>query len=380
MAWWRPSGGPRVTRPASRREGRVRQYCGAGRAGDACSHPCGQHAEADLFVGTGIDVRLTPIASKWDVGGLRGLADVLRGADVVHAHDRRAALFALPLARLRKSAALYTYHGLPEDFAPLVGRPDDLGIGSIPWKRRVWVLRCLLQVEGRLGRLGAVVVPSQALADFLTAHGFPCRLVHVIPYGIDLDLDLDLAFDRHRGDQFTVGTAAILVPRKNIGLTIEACARAATPLRLEVFGDGPCRRSLEMQARRLGVDATFHGLIPDVRSRFADLDAFVLSTNGDNLPVAILEAMAAGLPVVATRTGGIPELVIDGVSGALVEPGDIEGFVAALDSLASDDERRRALGAAGRDRARRCFDADDVAKRLIALYRSLCASSTESRN
>lgn len=333
---------------------------------------CQSQAVADLFAGVDVDIRLAPIKSKWDVAGARRLIHLLRGVDVVHAHDRRAALFALPAARLRGAATLYTYHGLPEDFAPLVGRPDGPESGSIAWWRRLWVLRGLLPIEGCLGRLGAVVVPSRALAGFLGRHGFPGRCVHVIPYGIDVGASVG----RPTRDRLAVGTAAILIPRKNVDLTLDACALASTSLRLDVFGDGPCRQALESQARRLGVDATFHGLLPDVRRRLADLDVFVLSTNGDNLPVAILEAMAAGLPVIATRTGGIPELVVDGETGFLVEPGDVHELATALDRLGADGPRRRALGEAGRQRALDHFEAGDVARRMVDLYGALCASST----
>lgn len=332
---------------------------------------CGSRSVADLFRGTGIDVRLAPVKSKWDVAGARRMAAMLQGADVVHAHDRRAALFALPAARLGRAATLYTYHGLPEDFAPIVGRPEDPAGAIIPWWRRLWVLHGLLAFEGLLGRLGGVVVPSRALADFLVGHGFPSRCLAVVPYGIDVREPVH----RDPADRFRVGTAAILIPRKNVALTLEACARASTPLRLDVYGDGPCRPSLEARARQLGVDATFHGLVSDVRDRLPGLDLFVLSTNGDNLPVAILEAMAAGLPVVATRTGGIPELVVDGVTGFLVEPGDVGGIAAAIEVLAADDVLRRAMGKASRERAVARFEAGQVARTMVDLYEALCASS-----
>lgn len=333
---------------------------------------CQTEAVAGLFDGSGIDVRVVPVTSKWDVAGARRMGALVRGADVVHAHDRRAALFALPLARLHKAATVYTYHGLLEDFAPLIDRTDDPTTWPIPRLRRLWVLYGMLAIEGGLGRLGAVVVPSRALAGFLDRQGFPSSRVHVLPYGIDIE---DVVV-RKRDVPFTVGTTAILIPRKDVALTLDACARALTPLHLEVFGDGPCRPALEAQARRLGLHATFHGFLPDVRGRLADLDVLVLSTKGDNLPVAILEAMAAGVPVVATRSGGIPELVADGETGLLTEAGDADGLAAAIDSLGSDESRRRALGAAGRERAVREFEAGAVARRMVELYGTLCASST----
>jgi glycosyltransferase involved in cell wall biosynthesis len=108
-----------------------------------------------------------------------------------------------------------------------------------------------------------------------------------------------------------LGTAATLDHHKGIDVLLEACARIEEPLTVEIFGDGPARKELERLAARLGVDATFHGFVDDFRARIASLDLFVLPTRGDNLPVAVLEAMANAVPVVATRVGGIPELVDD---------------------------------------------------------------------
>lgn len=343
---------------------------------------CQSEALGRLFDGTSVDVQVTPVRSKWDVNGVRRLVAALSGADVVHAHDRRAALFALPAARARGARAVYTYHGLPEDFAPLVGRPHGPASAEIPWARRAWVLGGLLPLEGWLSRLGAVVVPSQALADFLAEHSFPPERVKVLPYGIDLPKTGGLAPSdgaSQAEDEGTkplrVGTAAILIPRKAVDVMLRACARVRPPLHVDVFGDGPLRPALEREAEQLGLDATFHGLVPDVRERMADLDVFILSTFGDNLPVAILEAMAAGLPVIASRTGGIPEQVVDGETGYLVEPGDVDGLSAAIERLASDPARRLSFGLAARERAHRYFSSEDVARRMIELYGALCASS-----
>jgi glycosyltransferase involved in cell wall biosynthesis len=120
----------------------------------------------------------------------------------------------------------------------------------------------------------------------------------------------------------------------------------------------------------------FHGLVADVRPRLAELDVFVLSTLGDNLPVAILEAMAAGLPVVASRTGGIPELVEDGVTGALVPPGDVDALSQAIGRLVGAPDVRAAQGRAARERVRERFDSGEVARRMVKVYEETCASST----
>ena len=144
-------------------------------------------------------------------------------------------------------------------------------------------------------------------------------------------------------------------------------------MHVDVFGDGSLRADLERRAERLGVDASFHGTVADVGARLLEVDLFALPTRGDNLPIAILEAMALALPVVATRTGGLPELVEDGVSGILVEPDDAEGLAAAIGRLAGDEDTRFRSGRAGAARVRERFDAGDVARQMVALYRRLVA-------
>jgi glycosyltransferase involved in cell wall biosynthesis len=110
--------------------------------------------------------------------------------------------------------------------------------------------------------------------------------------------------------------------------------------------------------------------------RLRDLDVLVQPSRADNLPLAMLEAMAAGLPVIGARVGGIPELLADGESGIVVEPEDPAALASALDALAVDPARRAELGKKARQRIAAHFSADDVARQTVALYRRLCASST----
>ena len=97
----------------------------------------------------------------------------------------------------------------------------------------------------------------------------------------------------------------------------------------------------------------------------------MLPSRGENLPIAILEAMAAALPVVATRVGGVPEVVVDGETGLLVEPEDAAGLAEALDRVASDEAFRQRLGQAGATRIVEHFDARSMARQMVELYRKL---------
>jgi len=131
------------------------------------------------------------------------------------------------------------------------------------------------------------------------------------------------------------------------------------------------------QAQRLGIDATFHGAVRHVPDRLAESDLFVLATRGDNLPVAVLEAMSVALPVVSTRTGGLPELVSDGDTGILVEPDDVESLASAITRLAGDEELRKGLGRAAAKRIVDRFESRTVARQALALYHSVSGNADE---
>lgn len=322
----------------------------------------------------GIDAVSNPLRSKADVTSAARLWPRLRGADIVHTQDRRALLLCGPAARgLARTRLVHTYHGLPEELAGLPGRPEARPAG--PPLRAAWKLHGHLRLEALLVRLGAVVVPSHALANFLISHGFPTARVHVVPSRIDIRRDAP--GPPHR--PVRLATAARLERHKGVDVLLDACARLTDwtgQVHLDIYGEGACRIELEQRAAAHGLDVTFHGNVANVRDRLLEADIFVLPSRGENLPITILEAMAAALPVVATRVGGVAELVEDGVSGRLVEPDDAAGLAEALAGLILDSERRAAMGRAGVARVAEHFDAAEAGREMLDLYSSLCASST----
>jgi glycosyltransferase involved in cell wall biosynthesis len=323
---------------------------------------CATEQLAERFRAAGVAATALELRHKLDLANAARMRRLLRGADVVHVHDRRAGLLARPLAYALGAAVVETYHGVPEELAPEVGRT----VPTRPQAGRIRVLRFrgYLKLEAVLARLGLVVVPSQALADYLLRSGFPPDRVRVVPYAIDVRR----WEPRATNGLPVVATSAYLIPRKGVDVLIEACGLMTSPVRLEIYGDGEERGGLERRAARLGVDVRFHGEVDDVRGRLENADVFALSTRGDNLPVAILEAMAAALPVVATRVGGVPELVVDGETGLLVEPEDPGAFARALDALASDPGRRHLLGREAARRAAERFGTAAVAQRVVEVY------------
>jgi glycosyltransferase involved in cell wall biosynthesis len=333
---------------------------------------CGSEALAESFRGLGLSAEAVPVSHKLDVLGGRALWRRLDGADVVHTHDRRAGLFGRLAGRLRGARVLHTLHGMPEEIAARIGRPDAPDPPGVSRARLAWLEHGYLPIEAGLTRLGHVIAPSQAMADFMVAHGFAPRLVHVIGYGVELDGEPEPS----EREVLVAAVAANLEYWKGIDVLLDAARLVKAPLRLEVYGTGALRDELEQQARRNGVDARFHGFVGDIRERLADADVLVQPSRADTLPLAVLEAMAGGLPVVGARVGGIPELVVDGETGFVVPPEDPGALAGALDALAAGPELRRRLGRRARARAQEVFSPERATRRMVALYEELCGSST----
>jgi glycosyltransferase involved in cell wall biosynthesis len=334
---------------------------------------CGDRDVAERARNLGLDAEAAPLRNKADVARAVRMWPRLRGSDIVHTQDRRALLLCGAAARVLGARLVHTYHGLPEELVGLPGRPGARPVGPRP--RGAWLLHGHLRVEALLARLGALVVPSHALASFLAAHGFPRKRIHVLPSRIDIRRWQP--GPPHRPVRLV--TVARLETHKGMDVLVEACARLpqrAQPIHLDVYGDGSLRADLERRASMHRLNVTFHGHVSRVRDRLLEADLFVLPSRGENLPITILEAMAIALPVVATRVGGVAELVQDGVTGLLVEPDDVDGLVNALAALVDDPERRAAMGRSGVCRIAERFDASEAGTEMLDLYQQLCASST----
>jgi glycosyltransferase involved in cell wall biosynthesis len=240
--------------------------------------------------------------------------------------------------------------------------------------RAVWLLGGYVRIEVALARLGMVVTPSQAMRQFLGVLGMPLTRIRVIGHSIDVRRRAP----RVRMGTPTIGVAARLEHWKGIDVLFAACAQLAQPVRVEIFGDGSQRERLEAQAAALGLDARFHGAVEDMRVRLDALDAFVLPSRVENSPLAIVEAMAHALPVVATRVGGVPELVADGQTGLLVEPDDPAALARAIARIVDQPDFAAQLGRAGALRAQREMCEDVLGPRLEQLYREALSGSIRS--
>jgi glycosyltransferase involved in cell wall biosynthesis len=244
-------------------------------------------------------------------------------------------------------------------------------------RRRVWLRR--LALSGRT----TVVVPSQSLRTVVTEvwRLDPDR-VRYVPNGVDAAALASHAHQplrlRRRPDERLFGTLAGLRPEKNLGrlLRIAAMLPDAIPWRLVIAGEGAQRDQLEMRARDLGLAerVVFTGLVERPGSVLADLDVFVLTSDTEQMPISVLEAMALGLPVLATDVGDLRLMLPARSRDACLFRRDAEAaFAARLAAvLASPDECRR-LGALNRERAA-AFEFEAMVGRYDRLFRDLVAA------
>jgi glycosyltransferase involved in cell wall biosynthesis len=282
---------------------------------------------------------------------------------IVHAHDPHAvAMTALGLS-----------FGAPEPRPKVIAsRRVDFhlqGNAFSQWKYR--------QVDG-------FIAASGAIRDILVADGIPAGRVVVVHDGIDVEkianrqaADLHAEYWLPHGAPVIVNVGA-LVGHKGQKFLIDAMplvVREVPDARLVIFGEGELRAPLERQVKHLSLEK--HVLLPgfreDVLSLMKSADLFVMSSITEGLGSAVLDAMAMGLAVVGTRAGGIPEAVVPGETGELVEPGDPRALAAAIVTLLEDPAKRRAYGEAGRRRVARQFDVEHLVTGTLAAYRRLGA-------
>jgi glycosyltransferase involved in cell wall biosynthesis len=176
---------------------------------------------------------------------------------------------------------------------------------------------------------------------------------------------------RHeRGRPTLISVGRLKAPKDTATLLRALAVLPADGFQALIVGDGPDRPALEKLLRQLGLDGRvrLEGQRHDVRELLAGADVFVLSSRSEGLPVSVLEAMAAELPVVASDVGGVSELVVDGKTGVLVRPGDHDELARALVDLIGDADRRRLLGHSGRERAEQLFDLEAFRRAHLELY------------
>jgi glycosyltransferase involved in cell wall biosynthesis len=310
-----------------------------------------------------IDLNMSGAARAPRVWRLWSLLDEMRPS-IVHAWLFHAVTAARIAARLA---------GVPA----VISSRRNINLGS---PIREFVNRATSGLDDRV----AAVSESARLIEVSRARVSPEKVV-VIPNGVDPGAygaptpETRAAVRRSLGlppETTLLGFVGRLHPVKGV----DDLLRAARPVlnrfptaRILVVGDGEDRARLERLSSEVGVTSgvLFLGERTDVAFLLGGLDVFVMPSREEGMPNAVLEAMAAGVPVVATTTGGTAELVVHGSSGLLVTPGDVEGLSSAMASLVEDRFLSERLAAAARARAAAAFSIEETVRRTEALYEEI---------
>jgi glycosyltransferase involved in cell wall biosynthesis len=269
---------------------------------------------------------------------------------VVHAHNPGMALVtAVATARGRSMPALVTVHGVPEEDYRSAARV--LRLAGLP------VIGCGPGVTAALEEHGVRVAGT-------VVNG-------IAPFDERSDADEVRRSLGLPGDMRLVLAVGRLVPQKNQALALEAVA-SVPEAALVVVGDGALRGELEALARSLAIDerVRFTGARSDARRLMTAADAYVLSSHWEGLPLVVLEALAAGAPVVATAVRGVRELLDDEENALLTPPDDADALAAALRRVLDNGALAERLRANGRRLAER-YGEEQMSDRYLALYRSL---------
>jgi L-malate glycosyltransferase len=271
---------------------------------------------------------------------------------LVHSFDFPTAIFAVPLCRLRGGLrVLASQRGHRNTFPPKY--------------------RKLLKISDLLAH--GFVANCEAMRRHLVEDcGIPARKVRVCYNGVNLACFAPRTFESSGNS--VIGTVGMLRPEKTIEILLDAAAAIHSrhpAVRLRIVGGGPLLNSLQERSRRLfGTTnaCTFEPATDNVAACLHELDIFVLPSRSEAFPNSLMEAMACGCAVVASRTGGIPELVQDGATGLLFTNGDARDLAAKLELLLKDPATRRRLAEAGQTAVRNRFSIEASAQCMEQIY------------
>jgi glycosyltransferase involved in cell wall biosynthesis len=341
----------------------------------------GEESMAAVSESRGVRIETLPALHR-NIGPLRDAQAILRLArlireerpTILHTHTAKAGAVGRIAALLSGSArppiVVHTFHGhvLRGYFNPLT----SFGFRTLE--------RWLARVTTAL-----VAVSPEVRDDLVKLHVARASKFTIVRLGIELEERTDVASDvraetrRQLGvgpDAFVVGWVGRMTAVKRTDDVVRAL-RGLVDRGVDVYlclvGDGPDRDHLERYAHELGVvrRCLFVGYQQDVARFYSAMDALLLPSANEGTPVSVIEALAAQRPAVATRVGGTPDVIREGVDGFLVEVGDADALSERLAELAADPERRARMGASGRERVLERYAVERLVDDVDRLYRSL---------
>ena len=320
-----------------------------------------------------------------EISPIRDLRAILRLArlirrerpTILHTHTAKAGavgrIAALLAGRARPPIVVHTFHG--HVLRGYFGRTMTFGFRTL----ERWLARATTSL---------VAVSPEVRDDLVALRVAPASKFTVVRLGIDLAHRIASDDDQRRetrrqmglrDDEFVVGWVGRMTAVKNTDRVVRALQTLVdlgVDARLLLVGDGPDRDHLERYAHELGVmrRCLFLGYQEDVARFYDAIDALVLPSVNEGTPVSVIEALAAERPAVATRVGGTPDVIRDGIDGFLVDPADNGELAARLAELAHDAPRRAAMGAAGRARVLERYAVGRLIDDIDRLYRELLAT------
>lgn len=298
-----------------------------------------------------------PLSPALDLRALRRLQRLVQDAQLVHAHSSKAGWLARLAARTRGIPAVYTAHGW--------GLRGTQGLTRL----------LAAAAERQAARHSTVVCVCEADRRFAQAHGLAGPRLAVIPNGRPDPGTVHPG--PGRALPLLVGTVARAAEPKDPLAFVRlahAALRRNLPVRFLWVGDGPLLPRARALAAHLGVGEvlSFAGNREDVPQLLSRMDVFVLLSDREGLPLSVIEAMMVGVPVAATSVGGLPELVVPGQTGWLLDPArKIEDALAVLGGAAAEPSRLAEMGRKARSRALALFSVDRMVAQYVQLYRSL---------
>ena len=297
---------------------------------------------------------------------------------ILHTHTAKAGavgrIAALLAGEARPPVIVHTFHG--HVLRGYFSAPATLGFRLL----ERWLAKATTTL---------IAVSPEVRDDLVRLGVAPAAKFRVVRLGIELEERVTTTSDERRDtrrllgispDAFVVGWVGRMTAVKRTRDVLEAFRGLLdheTGAYLMLVGDGPDRKQMERSAHELGIAkrCLFLGYQDDVAAFYGAIDVLLLPSANEGTPVSVIEALAAGRPVVATRVGGVPDIVRDGVDGYLVAPGDPNELAERLVRLARDPDRRARMGAEGRARVLQRYTVARLVDDVDLLYRSLLAGT-----
>jgi len=317
------------------------------------------------------------LEKRANAAGLEVLTNGLRSS-----HDLSAVKFAAALIKREGVDVVSTHSGVDSFLCAVAARLSRRR--PVIVRTRHLALPITSKTTYSLLPHRVVTVSEYVRRHLVDGRGLKGDRVVTIPTGIDLErFNPEKALDDFRqGADFRekdliVGTVAILRRKKGHHVLLDVIPRVLKEfphVKFVFAGDGPQKENIERKIKELGIgkSVTLLGLRADVECVLKGMDLFVLPTLQEALGTSILEASAMGKAVISTRVGGVPEVVIEGVTGQLVEPEDSRGLADAIIKLLKDGALRRSMGAQGRKLVNKEFSTERMVEKMHRLYAGLC--------